>query len=206
MDGFLLMGGEGRRFGAPKQDAILAGRTFASWGLHHLRTALGADARIWMVAPAGRPGPAPGSLGDEHPLRLDDESFGAVGPLGGILAACRQGGGLVLAVDMPAVPTRALARLCQDAGPRPVAFTVQGRLEPLLAFWPREAEDAVRRVLAGSRRVGDAFREAGGCTRDWRQEDPQGTHTWAFRNVNTRSDLDLLTSWWPSGPRSGGTA
>lgn len=196
MNGFLLVGGQSRRFGAPKQAAEVHGQTFAEWGVCHLQEALGPQAAIWLVAPQGQAVPQDLAGVGGRLRRLNDTSTGAQGPLGGVASACRQGGGLVLAVDLPALSGRVLRRLTREKGPRPVAFAVEGRVQPLAAYWPPEAFATCQTVLWGSGRVMEAFERAGGQVLDYTIEDPLGHDAWRFMNVNTRADLATLEQRW----------
>jgi molybdopterin-guanine dinucleotide biosynthesis protein A len=209
LDGFLLVGGESRRFGGPKHAAILAGRSFAEWGIRNLEAALGPEARIWLVAPPGFSLPDLFEHAGERVAQLDDAATARRGPLGGILAACRAGGGIVLAVDLPAVPVFALRRLGRDTTGVPQAFQIGGRVQPLAAFWPKEAEASCESVLRTSGRVRDAFFYAGGRVLDWRKEDPNRRSTWRFLNVNTPADREELVRFWEASeetsPENGGS-
>lgn len=193
MDGFLLAGGLGRRFGGPKAGAQLAGRSFAAWAVDALRAALGAEARVWFVAPPERVTAALRSELDGRVTWLADAPEGS-GPLAGLLASVRRGGGLVLSVDMPCVPPAALRELVKrgTADVHPWALSVEGRIQPLTAYWPREAARACETALGEGGRVLAAFQAAGGRVVVW----PEPDDLWRLRNVNTPADLAAFTAAW----------
>ena len=119
---------------------------------------------------------------------LDDGAFAGRGPLAGVLAGLdwvASGGGttlLTLPGDTPFAPPDLVARLA----PAPACAESAGRMHPLVALWPVDARDALRRFLSepGSHA---AHRFAGMIGMrvvpftGWRQ-DP-------FANVNTAQDL-----------------
>lgn len=190
--GFLLAGGQSRRFGQDKRRALLAGVSLARWAAQALRAAVGADGYVSAVADARH------RLPDLDLPWLEDAVLdglagrGPLGPCAGLLAAARHGGGLVLACDMPLVPARALTMLRQLARGRPAAPHVDGRLLPLSAYWPAASADALEAALRTGGRVRDAFRAAGGVAlslADLGLDDRDG---WLFTNVNTGHDLQEL--------------
>jgi molybdopterin-guanine dinucleotide biosynthesis protein A len=117
----VLAGGRGRRMGAPKPLAQLAGAPLIERPLAAARAA-GLDAVV--VAKAGTPLP-PG-------LRVWHEPDEPFHPLLGIVTALEYAGGPVVAIacDQPFVPAELLARLA--AGPE-AAVALQGRVEPFPA-------------------------------------------------------------------------
>jgi molybdopterin-guanine dinucleotide biosynthesis protein A len=126
LTGILLAGGESRRFGSPKADALFEGETLQerAWGL------LGdaCDERI-LVGPGDDPG---------------------TGPVAAIAAGLRRAThevAVVIPVDMPRLTVaslHALADACQDAamsqhGPLPCAVR--------RSAWPETGERRLRSVL-----------------------------------------------------------
>jgi molybdenum cofactor guanylyltransferase len=126
--GVVLAGGLGRRMGAPKATAQLAGRPLIAYPLD----ALGAACeRVVVVAKRETELPDGVTRWDEP----DEPRH----PIAGITHALEQAGRpiLVCAADMPFVTADVLARLVAELEP-PAAAAVafcDGRLEPLLAAY-----------------------------------------------------------------------
>jgi molybdopterin-guanine dinucleotide biosynthesis protein A len=131
----VLAGGRGRRMGAPKPLADLAGRPLVE---HVLAAASAAGLPAVVVAKATTPLP-PG-------VEVWHEPDQPVHPLAGIVTALERAGGPVLAVacDMPFVEPGLLARLA--AGPE-AAVVVRGRLEPFPARYEPAWLPALRAAL-----------------------------------------------------------
>lgn len=110
LSGILLAGGESRRFGSPKADAVLEGETLRERAWRLLAEAC--DERV-LVGPGG----------------LDDPGTGPVVAIAAGLRAVAHEVAVVIPVDMPLLTAAALARLaaaCRDAavaqhGPLPCA-------------------------------------------------------------------------------------
>jgi len=125
--GVLLVGGESRRFGRPKQLAHSQGVSFAE----HVATALAAVAAEVVVAGAGE---LPAALAE---LARVEDAPGSRGPLAGVLGAlaARPGAAvLVAACDQPLLRTSALEWLLAQRRPDAVAVVARreaGGIEPL---------------------------------------------------------------------------
>lgn len=137
MIGVLLAGGLGRRMGAPKATASLAGRPLIAYPLE----ALSAVAECVVVV---------AKRDTELPAELErwDEPDDPRHPIAGIVHALERAGEpiLVCAADMPFVAPEVL-RLIADAlrpGAPGVVAACDGRLEPLLAAYAPEALPAMR--------------------------------------------------------------
>jgi molybdopterin-guanine dinucleotide biosynthesis protein A len=119
--GAILAGGQSRRFGSDKAEALLDGRTL----IDHVRAALSRQTAAIIVC--GRPG---------HGPVIEDRPRSGLGPLGGLCAALAYGGAsgfdAVLSVpcDAPDLPGDLLTRL--SCGPRP-AFVPK---LPVIGLWP----------------------------------------------------------------------
>ena len=124
----ILAAGESRRFGSPKQLALLEGRTLLEHVMEAARVAnlhpVVAVVPVWLTRPAAAtdPGlvwvrnPAP-ERGMSHSLRLGLE---AVPPEGGAA--------VVLLGDEPRVPVGHLRALVAARGPRPIVASERGGL------------------------------------------------------------------------------
>jgi len=146
--GVVLAGGRSRRLGVDKARLVVpregARLTLVEWAARRLEP--------WCdeVLIAG-----PRSLAPIGRRAIDDAQ--APGPAGGLLGAARAAPGralLVLACDLPWLPSAALGRLCAcgDRGAEAdlVLFRSGGGLEPLCALWrPPALEQLARRCAAG---------------------------------------------------------
>jgi molybdenum cofactor guanylyltransferase len=131
----VLAGGRGRRMGAPKPLAELAGRPLVE---HAVAAAAAAGLRAVVVAKPGTQLP--------RGLEVWHEPEQPVHPLLGIVTALERAGGAVVATacDMPFVPAELLARLA--AGPE-AAVVAGGRLHPLPARYEPAWLPALRAAL-----------------------------------------------------------
>jgi len=135
VNGAVLVGGESRRMGRPKQLVVHGGVTLSE------RAVRAVEGPVEMVVLAGS-GPVPGSL--EGLPRLPDPP-GLGGPLAGLLSAMRwapDATWVVVACDMPGVSSEAVAWLIGQR--RPGVWAVMPRLrngtiEPLLALYEPHA-------------------------------------------------------------------
>jgi molybdopterin-guanine dinucleotide biosynthesis protein A len=137
--GVVLAGGLGRRMGAPKATAALAGRPLVAYPLGALRAVC---ARVVVVA----------KRDTELPPDLErwDEPGEPRHPVVGIAHALERAGGpiVVCAADMPFVTPGVLGLLAGTLVPglKAAAAFCEGRLEPLLAAYAPEAGE----ILAGA--------------------------------------------------------
>ena len=130
LTGILLAGGQSRRFGSPKSEALYDGQTLAERAWRLLGDAC--DERI-LVGPGG----------------LDDPGTGPVGAIAAGLRAATHEVAVVVPVDMPLLTVEALhslAAACRDAavaqqGPLPCAIRRRA--------FPQTGERRLRAVLAG---------------------------------------------------------
>jgi molybdopterin-guanine dinucleotide biosynthesis protein A len=134
--GVVLAGGLGRRMGAPKATASLAGRPLVAYPLEALASVCD---RVVVAAKAETELPADFERWDEP----DDPRH----PIAGIKHALERAGGpiLVCAADMPLVRADVLGLLAGELQPglKAAAALCEGRLEPLLAAYAPEALELI---------------------------------------------------------------
>lgn len=119
---------------------------------------------------------------------VPDTAFAGHGPLAGVLAgldwAAREGAGALLTVpgDTPYLPPHLAAALA----PAPATAESLGQKHHLVALWPVDVRDSLRRFLAapGSPRVGRFAQSIG-----MRYVAFDGTDPRWFANVNTPAEL-----------------
>jgi molybdenum cofactor guanylyltransferase len=139
--GVVLAGGRGRRMGAPKATAPLAGRPLIAYPLEALRAAC---ERVVVVA----------KRDTELPPDLErwDEPDDPRHPIAGITHALERAGGpiLVCAADMPFVSADVLGLLAGELQPglKAAAAFCEGKLEPLLAAYAPEALEVLAEAPA----------------------------------------------------------
>jgi molybdopterin-guanine dinucleotide biosynthesis protein A len=136
--GCVLAGGLGRRMGAPKATAELAGRPLISYPLDALAAVL---ERVVVVCKADTELPL---LGVERWDEPDDPRH----PVAGITHALERASGpiLVCGADMPLVTPEAIELIVDELRPgmkAAVAFC-EGRLQPLLGAYAPEALEVLR--------------------------------------------------------------
>lgn len=157
--GVVLAGGESRRFGRPKSEARIGGRTLVERAVRTLRPLCTEVRRS-----------SPHDLAD---LRGDATDHAGQGPLAGIEAAltwaAAEGadGVVVLACDLPAVHTATCVRLIERwraaSDPLGSVAAPDPPLQPLAAVWGVHLLPAVSAALdRGERSVRDAVRDFGG--------------------------------------------
>ena len=163
LPGVVLLGGEGRRFGGAKSDAVLPDGVRL---LDRARAALGPACGPLFAAGATA------AMGDLEPL--PDAEPGR-GPIGGLVAALERTralgapGVVVLAVDLPRMNAAGILTLLArwragaDPASRVVVAAEDGGAQPLAAVWGVDALPVLRGALdAGRLRVRDALGELSG--------------------------------------------
>ncbi|MDP5278746.1 molybdenum cofactor guanylyltransferase [Sphingomonas sp. DG1-23] len=138
MLGAILAGGESRRFGSAKADAILDGRKLVD----HVAEALRHDCDALVIC------------GRTHPkiFRLEDRPTAGLGPLGGLCAALIHGRDsgfdavLSAPCDAPNLPAGLLLLLSQGG---PTAYVAD---HPVVGLWPCALAD---RLLSHLEQNGD---------------------------------------------------
>jgi molybdopterin-guanine dinucleotide biosynthesis protein A len=142
--GVVLAGGAGRRMGAPKATALLAGRPLVAYPVDALRTVC---ERVAVACK--RETELPALPGVERWDEPDDPRH----PIAGIVHALERAAGpvLVCGADMPLVTPEACELVAAELRPgmkAAVAFC-GGRLQPLLAAYGPEALEVMRIAPAG---------------------------------------------------------
>jgi molybdopterin-guanine dinucleotide biosynthesis protein A len=167
--GAILAGGESRRFGSDKADAILNGRKLVD----HVAEALRRDCDALVIC------------GRTHPqiLRLEDRPSAGLGPLGGLCAALIHGrnGGFdaVLAApcDAPNLPTDLFLQLSQGG---PAAYVAD---HPVVGLWPCAFADHLLSHLE---------QNADRSLRNWARVAKAAAIELPISNINTPADLAAL--------------
>lgn len=185
--GSILAGGKSSRMGRDKSALVVAGETLLARQLRLLAEAGCAERWVSVAAVAAdRPAlpPAARALVDRYP-----ES----GPLAGVersLAEARHDLVLVLAVDLPALTAELLRSLCARATPGVGVVPVRrGRLEPLVAVYPRVARaEALARLERGELAM-QPFVRAGLAAGWLREHVVAGDEERCFVNWNRPVDL-----------------
>ena len=144
--GVLLAGGANRRYGSHKALATIGGMTILDRGIRSLD---GVCREVVIIANEPAPYAASGR-------RIRPDTRPGTGVLGGILTAVEWAadlgmeGALVLACDMPFVPSALLAELVSRADRRGVSIADSGGprgLEPLCAVYGVDCAPSIERVL-----------------------------------------------------------
>lgn len=194
--GAVLAGGEGRRFGGPKADAGLGGKSM-------VRRAVEALAPVVedVVILSSRP------VADTAAPVIPDAAPGA-GPLGGLVAALDEAeargldGVLLLACDMPLVETGMLARLSAAAEAAGAAAAAPerdgGGLEATCAVYRVSVADVARtRLASGDRSLHGLFRDVEGAILPLASLRADAN---SFLNVNTPADRERAEAALEPGP------
>lgn len=139
----ILAGGQSSRMGRDKATVELGGRTLLARQIALARS-VGAT-EIFISGRSGVKYEFPGT-------RVVTDRFLNAGPLAGIeraLAEMITPQLLVLAVDMPRLTVELVHKLAQSCGIEcGVVPEIRGRIEPLAAFYPQQAQDIAVRMLA----------------------------------------------------------
>jgi molybdopterin-guanine dinucleotide biosynthesis protein A len=183
--GFAVAGGRSRRMGRDKALLPWAGSDLLDHALERLAKA--AD-EVRILSGAERRHTDRGV-----PVEVDPSP--ALGPMGGLLAAlesARDGGALLLGIDLPLVPVELLTRLVSLSPEADAIVPVSPRgPEPLCAFYGPGCLDPVRRAVSR----GDLRMTAFWADVAVRQVGPDelavhGPPSEVFLNVNTPEDYD----------------
>ncbi len=188
--GMILAGGGSTRFGAPKAEVHWQGRSL----LAHVVDCLRGCCRE-VVAVARTDQSTQGWPVDR--IVCDDLSL-PEGPLRGIiagLAACRTAQAMVVACDTPCLQTALLTQLQRGLDADTDAYVAEwdGRPQPLVGTYQRDARDVLAAALAGGevspRRALLRLRVKLLGESECRRLDPLGL---SFFNLNTPEDLARL--------------
>lgn len=140
LSGIILAGGHSRRMGQNKADLRLNGKTLLEHQIQKLQ-----DLGIEDILLSGAACPHISGtrvIPDELPDR---------GPLGGLhacLRAATTSSCLVLSVDVPLVPTSALAHLCRRHEKGITVLSHHGKQEPLIGVYDRDVADCIALLIA----------------------------------------------------------
>lgn len=182
--GCVLIGGKSSRMGHPKHLLTQDGLTWIERTIALLRS------RVEQVVIAGA-GALPVSL---NTVRRLDDIPGLGGPLAGILAAFRgypDVSWVVTACDLPFMQAEALQWLldCRSSGVVAIMpdLALDGRIEPLLAYYDRACRPLLEEMAASGQRRLNRLREAAGVI----TPQPPLSVRPSWRNINTPQDLDF---------------
>jgi molybdopterin-guanine dinucleotide biosynthesis protein A len=180
----ILAGGRSSRMGRDKAFLSFNGKPLIEHSLGIVR-----DAGASEVLISGRVGQDFSTL--NCPVLLD--ATPGCGPLGGIergLSVAKYSLVLVLAVDLPHMAPECLSRLASHCGQSSGAVPSHGeRLEPLVAFYPKEAHEIVVRMLTGGRLAARGFAHACIEQRLARAVRLPSEYDVCFGNWNTPEDI-----------------
>jgi molybdopterin-guanine dinucleotide biosynthesis protein A len=184
LSGFVLVGGEGRRMGQPKQLLVLGGETLLERQLRRLRGICGSVAVVGVSDKVDVPG---------FPDAIPDR-----GPLGGIytgLLHTRTDFNLFVGCDLPFLEVRFLEFLARRAVGSQADVTVpeerQGRFEPLCAIYRRRVLPIVRaRLRVGMNKTDGFFHRVHCRSVPWPEILRAGFSPRIFANMNTPADYE----------------
>lgn len=199
MTAIILAGGRGRRMKADKALLEVGGRTL----LEHVLAQIGPyfDEVLISISPGQDPRPflstgtsrshrpASPSRSAASPIRVVPDETPGLGPIGGLLAglkAARNDACLVVACDIPEVPSPLLRSLARAAGDTEIAVAVDpaGHYEPLFAVYRRSIIPAIESLLkAGERSLLPLYKSC-------RTAVVRLDHKRRLRNLNTRADFE----------------
>ncbi len=188
--GVILAGGRSSRMGRDKWALRLNGRTLLELQTDKLR-ALGIG--DILLSGAGCP-PLPGT-------RVIPDEYQDRGPLGGLHACLRAARGpacLVVGVDVPLLPTEALAALCEAHRGGVTVLCHEGMDEPLIGVYDTSAAGAAAALLDSGKSAVRALEDA----LPWRQWNYDGPEE-LLLNCNAPEDFAAAERLLQS-PRLGG--
>jgi molybdenum cofactor guanylyltransferase len=191
---FVLAGGKSTRMGADKAFLEFEGRRLLDRALD---LAQSVAAQVNIVGSAEKFG---GTVKGEFARveRIVEDVFPDCGPLGGIHAALRGSQtdlNLMLAVDLPLIPSAFLQFLIAEVRKSPQALTVfaqaGGQKQNLCAIYRRGFADAAEKALrAGQNRIDALFTTVPVHMIGEEQLHAAGFSSSIFRNLNTPADLE----------------
>jgi molybdenum cofactor guanylyltransferase len=183
--GAVLAGGRSSRMGVPKARLELAGRPLIAYPLDAVAAA-GLEPVVVAKDESELPDLDCRVVRDEEP---------GIHPAAGILAALAAAGGpvVVLACDMPFVPSQLLAVLSQ-LNARLALPVVMGRMQPLLARYEPSVGPQLERAVERSRPLREAIAALNPLELGPDELVGFGDPEWMAFNVNDRRDLAAAES------------
>jgi molybdenum cofactor guanylyltransferase len=184
--GFVVTGGHSRRMGRDKASLPWAGTTLLDHAIARVRAAVPGEV-VLLAGDSGRYA--------DRKLTVLADAYPDAGPLSAILAGLEHtpgGGGLFLAVDLPAVPTSLLRHLVALRGDRDAVVPVSASgPEPLCAVYGPGCADPIRRRLAaGERKMTCFWPDVRVRLVEIRASMGHGSPERIFLNVNSPEDYD----------------
>jgi len=180
----ILAGGKSSRMGRDKAFLEIGGQTLLARQIKLARETGAAEVFI-----SGRTDADYSAFG----YRVLHDKFADGGPLAGIeraLAAATSPLLLVLAVDLPEMNAEFLQRLRADCAENAGTISrVNGKIEPLAAFYPKAAEPLAETLLCAGRNAVSGFAEQCGRAGLARFVDLTANDARYFVNLNTAADL-----------------
>jgi molybdopterin-guanine dinucleotide biosynthesis protein A len=183
----ILAGGQSTRLGRDKASELLLGRSLLQRVVDRL------DGLVDEFVIVRATGQALPPIASTVPLRVVEDDFPRIGPLGGVysgLSATKEPRAITVACDMPLVVGALLAELLRRAPGHDAVVPVNGQPEPLCAVYAMSCITAMKaRIDAGEYKV-TAFLETIDVLyvepEEWRRFDPEGL---SFLNINRDADL-----------------
>jgi molybdenum cofactor guanylyltransferase len=186
----LLAGGRSSRMGRNKVAVAIDGEPLWQRQLRTLR-ATGAE-EVLISGPSNGPYAGAGA-------RIVEDFAGGLGPIAGIAAALRQARHrrvLVLAIDLPAMPSRFLAGLVRESERAGCGIVPHGErgFESLAAVYLRECLPLAEAALHGEDRSLQRFVQAAIAAEFAAPREMLAEERPLFLNVNTPEDLLAFTA------------
>jgi molybdopterin-guanine dinucleotide biosynthesis protein A len=202
--GIVLAGGQSTRLGRDKASEVLRGRSLLQRAVDAIEGLV--DECVVVVA-AGQKLP---SIETTLPLRVVEDTYARIGPLGGIftgLEAIEHDGAVVVACDLPVLQPALLAELLRRLHGHDAVVPLNGLPEPLCAAYSKRCLAAIgERIEAAAYKVTGFFDAVDVQYVEqeiWRRFDADGL---SFLNVNREADLQRADALLAEREAAGGGA